>query len=185
MSKIFTEKDLERIVELAGQALESEDRFICGCFERNSIYRKNKATPGITYFKNEGYYQRFVLRALLPSFPFLVKVEHKQFDIALFRGSNEPPVALGEMKLAMDAGFGAVPSIKSDIKKLSRQDCATSCLSLPRLRKVNSTLGLARCLQSWSAPKRSTMYIGLTRYTTRTAKARSSRMEYSHLLECF
>ncbi len=124
MSRSFNSDDLRRIVELGGQALEAEDRFICGCLHRNPAYRESSQVAGIVYLKDEGYYQRLIVRALLPSFPYIVKPEYAQggrkFDIALFSAVNEDPVALGELKLWMDSAFGAVPGIAADIGKLAR-----------------------------------------------------------------
>jgi hypothetical protein len=119
----FERDDLETIVRLSGQLLEFEDRFVCGCLERNPAYRGQ--VPGITFFQSERYYQMLTVRALLPSFRFLVRAEYDRFDIALFREVGESPVALGEMKLWMSAtGESEIPAIKQDIEKLSKRPCA-------------------------------------------------------------
>ncbi len=137
MSGDFTGDDLNRIVELGGQALELEDRFICGCLSRNPVYSGSKQAFGITYLKDERYYQRLILRALLPSFPYMVKPEYRDghFDIALLDSSGEGPAALGELKLWMDPAFGAVPDIVRDIEKLAKETCAQFVLVFTSAKK--------------------------------------------------
>jgi hypothetical protein len=63
----FGVEELKEIVQLAGRELEREDRYITGCFLRNSLYANHghDPIPGIRYLMNERYYQRLIARALL------------------------------------------------------------------------------------------------------------------------
>src|SRR5438046_2281260 len=121
MTSSFAGEELKQIVDLGGQALESEDKYIRKCFKNNPVY--GGQVPGITFLRDERYYQRIVVRALFPSFRYMVKPEYKKFDMALFQSSPEP-VALGELKLWLDAAFGAIRGIRRDMKKLSAVNCA-------------------------------------------------------------
>jgi hypothetical protein len=126
MSSGFNHADLRSIVELTGKQLESEDKFISTAFKENPAYAKSDQPAGIMLINNERYWQYLTLRALLPSFPFEVRLEFgERFDIALFKDPNPSPVALGEMKRWMSAsGETEIPSIEGDIIKLSGQACA-------------------------------------------------------------
>lgn len=117
----FNKEHLKDLVELTGRLVEGEDRFIRGCLQRNQSYARAKIW-GMSDFDNERYYQRLVLRALLPSFPFGVRLEYggRHFDIALFQSFNEEPVALGEMKLWMGSNEEKrLREMRKDIAKLS------------------------------------------------------------------
>jgi hypothetical protein len=124
MSKAFSGEDLSKIVTLAGQALEAEDRYICGCFQRNPTYGDSDLVPGIKLLCDERFYQRVVHRALLASFPYFVKLEYKGFDIALFESWRDAkPAALGEIKDAMAPGLAEdVRKIRKDIEKLRQKE---------------------------------------------------------------
>lgn len=127
MSNGFTEESLAMLVNLGGQALKSEDQYIRRCFETNPILRESASlVPGIKLVEDERHYQRIVHRALLPSFPFVPKLEYgpKEFDIALFQKAlldkNEQPIALGEMKVDRLATLNSlIPVIEADIEKLA------------------------------------------------------------------
>ena len=123
----FNGKELGRIVELTGQTLEFEDRFIAGCFDRNDSYRTSGLVPGIWFCTYERYFQILTQRALLPSFEYVVKLEWgpEHFDIALFRSPAQELAAVGEMKLWLSStGKVEIPSIKRDIEKLSGSSCS-------------------------------------------------------------
>jgi hypothetical protein len=127
MNEGFTGDDLAEIVKLGGRALEVEDRFICGCLRRNSAYRGSKQPAGIVYLKNERYYQRVIVGALLASFGYVVKPEYPRggnsFDFALVSAVGGDAVALGELKLCMDKPLGPISEIVGDIEKLRTESC--------------------------------------------------------------
>jgi len=121
----FGLEELKQIVDLAGQELEREDRYIAGSFARNPAYSAQTPTrfPGIFYMKNEGYYQRVTARALLASYPLRVRLEEWQpegyrIDLALYSGDRDELIALGEMKCCMDPGFE--PDARKVMKDLSK-----------------------------------------------------------------
>jgi len=125
VSACFDANDLKTVVDLTGRLLESEDRFVCGCVERNPVYKRTNQIRGIWLMENERYFQWLTFRPLLPSFPLRVELEHCQFDIALFRERQKEPVALGEMKVWRSAkGEEEIPDIQADIQKLAREQCA-------------------------------------------------------------
>ncbi len=127
--RAFGIDELKKIVQLAGQELEREDRYIAGCFARNPVYpaRDHEWIPGIYYLKDERYYQRVVARALLASFAFRVKLEepHAQghFDLALYSTDPVEQIAVGEMKVCMKNGWPELGSIKNDMRKLREKVC--------------------------------------------------------------
>jgi hypothetical protein len=141
MSKEFTFDDLCKMVELGGRALEAQDRFISGCFERNPAYCNSNEIPGIKVpsLCDERFYQRVVYLSLLSSFPYFVKLEYgpSQFDIAIFDSPTGAHIGLGEMKKAMAPGLAEdVGEIKAAIEKLrQRRECGQFLLIFAVARK--------------------------------------------------
>ena len=128
MALQFNAGHLKEIVDLTACLLEKDDKFIRRCLEQNSSYAE-LGLRTITDFNDERYYQRLVLKALLPSFPFRARLEYncagRPYDIALLDGSNRKPVALGQMKVWMrQNNKREVNETDEEIKALSKQDCA-------------------------------------------------------------
>jgi hypothetical protein len=137
----FNNEHLKDLVEFTGHLLEGEDRFVCGCLQRNDSYARTKV-GGMSDFDNENYYQRIMLRALLPSFPFGVKLEYgeQHFDIALFQSFSEAPVALGEVKLWMGSNENQrLREMRKDIAKLSGNSCSRFLVVFTKNPKADAT----------------------------------------------
>jgi hypothetical protein len=112
-------RDFERLVYIAGMALESEDRYYLGAIAANKLaYPHDQG--GILRMKNERYYQFTAARALASSYPYGVKVEFDTHDIVLhYPESDKKLYAAVEMKRWMSPeGKQEIQGIKSDIQKL-------------------------------------------------------------------
>ena len=121
----FTGDDLREMVGLIGSELKAQDSLIRDATARNEVYKVCQG-QGITYLKNEHYYQFAAVKALLPSFRFQVVPEFWGFDLAFLRSGSAAAVALGELKLWMSAtGEQEIKGIIKDIEKLARKDCPT------------------------------------------------------------
>jgi hypothetical protein len=111
--------DLKRLIDIAGQALEQEDRFVLGAITANQKgYPDGKG--GILRINNERYYQFIVARALMSSFPYSAAVEVEGHDLILrYPGEQSKWFAVVEMKRWMsEDGLSEQPGIKKDIEKL-------------------------------------------------------------------
>ena len=127
-TEIFTIDDLREMVKLIGAELEHQDAFIRESTAKNAAYEECRG-QGITYLRNEHYYQFAAVRALLPTFRFRVKPEYRRFDLGLFGQFGPKPVALGEIKLWMSSrGERELPWIVKDMTKLFGARCATFLL---------------------------------------------------------
>ena len=77
--------DLVRLINIAGTALEAEDRFLRKAITENTLaYPEGKG--GILRINNERYYQFIITRALISFYQFPVAVEYnvpKNLDTAL------------------------------------------------------------------------------------------------------
>jgi hypothetical protein len=143
MAAQFNIGHLKELVNLTACLLEQDDKSIRGCLEQNSTYSE-LGLRTISDFNEERYYQRLVLKALLPSFPFRVRLEYsyprRRYDIALLDGSNRKPVALGQMKVWMrNNNQQEVDQTRKEIKNLSEQDCASFMLVFTKYLSENVT----------------------------------------------
>jgi len=112
-------KEFIKLIEIAGAALEAEDRFFLGAVAANqTAYPGGKG--GILRINNERYYQFVVARALASSFPFAVAVEVNSHDLVLKDPHNDSNwFAVVEMKRWMSpTGNQEIQGIKRDIEKL-------------------------------------------------------------------
>jgi len=122
------------MVRLIGLAFEREDAEVRVSTSNNAAYQQCCGV-GITYLKNEWYYQAVAVRALLPTFRFRVQPEYRitcgshRFDLGFFGQSSPEPVALGEIKLWMgDTAEQGIPSMIEDCKTLATAQCPTFLL---------------------------------------------------------
>jgi hypothetical protein len=64
-------KELAKLIQIAGAALEFEDRYLIGAIAANQAAYPGRHGGILQYkFNNERYYQFVVARALVSSFPF-------------------------------------------------------------------------------------------------------------------
>ncbi len=124
------QKELSKLVEIAGPALEAEDRYLLGSISANRAAYPD-GNGGLLRVNNERYYQFIVARALMSSFPFAVVPELNRHDLVLkYPGSNSNWFAAVEMKRWMSgAGESEIPGMIEDLKKL-RSCGAESALML-------------------------------------------------------
>ena len=116
---IKMQKELIRLIEIAGAALEAEDRFFLGAVSANqTAYPDEKG--GILRINNERYYQFIVARALASSFPYAAAIEVESHDLVLkYPNSDSNWFAVVEMKRWMsENGEQEIPGILRDIDKL-------------------------------------------------------------------
>ena len=112
-------KDLKRFIEIAGLALEKEDRQFRSDIKANQTgYPQQKG--GILRIQNERYYQFIIVRALTSSYPYDAKVELNSHDLVLRH--PDPPhywFTVVEMKKWMTPqGQEEIPGIVDDINTL-------------------------------------------------------------------
>ena len=90
--------DLVRLINIAGAALETEDRFCLGAIAANQIaYPDEKG--GILRINNERYYQFIVARALTSSYRFSATIEIGGHDLVVsYPGNPTKWFAIVEMK---------------------------------------------------------------------------------------
>lgn len=124
---MFSKDDLQELVNIAGYALETEDRFIAGCVAMHPELYQNTDPAGILRFNNERYYQFLIARSLMSGFPYRVELERDTYDIALYASSDAGPkdfAAVGEIKRWMSStGEPEIPAIRQDIEKLKLCRC--------------------------------------------------------------
>ncbi len=86
-------KELIRLIDIAGAALEAEDRFFLGAISANqTAYPGGKG--GILRINNERYYQFIIARALASSFPFAAAIEVDSHDLVLKYPNNNSNVTI-------------------------------------------------------------------------------------------
>jgi len=112
------DENLKQLIQIAGAALEAEDRFFLGAITANQIaYPGEKG--GILRINNERYYQFVVARALASSFPYSAAVEVNSHDLILrYPNDSSKWLAVVEMKRWMSAsGEQELTSIVHDINE--------------------------------------------------------------------
>ena len=117
----FSTNHLKEIIDLTGKLLDHELKLIRHALAHNPTYNADKAV--IADFDHEAYYQRLLLKAILPTFPFKARLERdNRSDISLFDGDSV--VARGEMKCYMGGPQKNIAGMKKDMKeKLSDVCC--------------------------------------------------------------
>jgi len=113
---MFGNEDLNRLVECAGRALESEDRYLVHCASE----RHWRGGPiGISDNINERYYQFVVWRALMASFPWRPRTERQRYDLAFYNDVTNEPVAFAQIKRWWSVfGEAELRGIRRDLEKL-------------------------------------------------------------------
>jgi hypothetical protein len=129
---MFSKDDLQELVNIAGYALETEDRFIAGCVATHPELYQGTDFAGILRFNNERYYQFLIARNLMSEFPYRVELERDTYDIVLYASSDAGAkdfAAVGEIKRWMSTtGEPEIPAIRRDIEKLKPCRCPTFLL---------------------------------------------------------
>lgn len=117
---MFSQDDLQKLVSIAGHALEIEDHFIAGCVATNPDLYGDGRPQGILRINNERYYQFLIIRSLMSGFPYRVEPERDTHDIALYADKEAKDyAALGELKRWMSStGEVEIPALRRDIEKL-------------------------------------------------------------------
>jgi hypothetical protein len=123
------EIEFKHLIQIAGTALEAEDRYIREAIAANPIAYPN-GRDGILRINNERYYQFIVARALVSSFPFAVTVEVGSHDLVLrYPHSPEKWFAVVEMKRWMSVeGEQEISAILRDINEKLRPAAADHAL---------------------------------------------------------
>jgi len=112
----FGATDLKLLVEVAGEALKTEDSYLLDC---TTAPRWQDTPLGIRENPNERYYQFVIWRQLRRSFPWQSETERYGHDFAFFIAGTEKPVAFAEIKLWWtDLGKSELRGIRRDIEKL-------------------------------------------------------------------
>ncbi|KUM02749.1 hypothetical protein KIF53_15525 [Chromobacterium subtsugae] len=107
--------DLARLVDIAGMALEAEDRQILGAVTANRVAYSGES-GGLLRFNNERFYQFIVAKSLLSSMPYKVSVEVNSHDMVLEVPDTGNHFAVVEMKRWMSPnGEQELPGIRKDI----------------------------------------------------------------------
>ena len=121
--------NLARLVDLAGMAIESEDRQILEATAANPTAKLRRG-GGILRFNNERFYQFIVAKSLL-SMPYKVVVEVDFHDLVLEEPDTGKRFAVVEMKRWMSAsGERELPGIRTDMFKKLQKASATHKLML-------------------------------------------------------
>ena len=109
-------EDLVRLVNIAGKALEAEDRVCLSAIAANQIAYPN-GNGGILRINKEHHYQFIVARALTSSFHYPIEVEKNWHDLVVtYPGDPDRWFAIVEMKLWMSEGRTfEIPGINHDI----------------------------------------------------------------------
>ena len=113
---------LKSLIQIAGAALETEDRYLLGAVAANKKVYANEY-GGIIRLNNEHYYQRIVARALMSSFPFVAKLEYKERHdlVLLYPNDINHWFAVVEMKRWMSTtGKKELEPIKTDLSKIKK-----------------------------------------------------------------
>jgi hypothetical protein len=114
--------DLVNLINIAGAALQEEDRRFRNAIAKNQLAYPNEnpgAICGILRlgFNNEHYYQFLVARALIDSYQYRVDVEKNYYDLVIsYPGDSSRWFAIVEMKRWMTGnGEIEIPGILYDI----------------------------------------------------------------------
>lgn len=119
---------IARLVQIAGAALESEDRYILGAMHANhGVYAGPKCGILRRDFR-EAYYQYIVARALMSSFPYVVGLEEGNRNDLVLRhpgDDSRKPFAVIEMKQWWEEGSVG----EMEIQKIQRdvEEKLTGC----------------------------------------------------------
>ena len=114
------DEKLIKLIQLAGIALEREDRFLLRAIAKNQEgYRGAKG--GILRFKNERYYQFIIRRELILSYSYPADIEIDTYDLVIKDPNNDKQcLVIAEMKKWMsETGKSEIDGIRKDIEKLS------------------------------------------------------------------
>lgn len=121
----FSTNHLKEIIDLTGKLLDQELKLIRNALADNLTYNADKAA--IADFDHEAYYQRLLLKAILPTFPFKARLERdNRYDISLFAGDSV--VARGEMKCYMGGPQKNIAGMKKDMKEKLSDVCCSKFL---------------------------------------------------------
>jgi len=131
---------LKKLIQIAGAALEAEDRVLLGSIAANNLAYPNE-NGGILRMNNERYYQFIIARALVSSFLYPVEIEVNSHDLVLMDPNNNSKwFAVIEMKRWMsENGTQEIPSILSDIQKLRSTNAAHNMMMIFSANPKGST----------------------------------------------
>lgn len=112
--------DLQTLTDIAGKALEAEDKYLISEMAKNPT-AYHTCHGGILRFNNERYYQFIVARAFLSAYPYIVNVEFDYRDLILKYPDNPNKwFTYIEMKRWMSStGEPEIYPICTDLTKLS------------------------------------------------------------------
>jgi len=117
----FGNQDLQELVECAGRALKSEERYLTACALAHGWVH---GWVGIRANVNEHYLQSVIWRALMSSFPWRPEVESAgRHDLAFYDGESSKLVAIAELKgwWSRD-GKSEIPGMLKNISDLATKN---------------------------------------------------------------
>lgn len=124
-------EELATLVQMAGTALENEDKNIRAAVNSNKKAYENE-DGGILRIENESFYHYIVLRSLFRHYPFAVFTKQNTQDLILNHpGESQHPFAVVEMKHWIKTReASAVSDLKEDIEKLRAETAENKLMML-------------------------------------------------------
>jgi len=123
-------EELKRIIQIAGCALEREDKLLRNIVKENDrAYPKNKS--GILRFKNERFYQYTVAKGLMEFYEYAIELERKDnYDLIATDLDNSNKLIVEMKKWMSSEGSSEIPFIKKDIEKLKNAEAELKILMI-------------------------------------------------------
>jgi hypothetical protein len=108
-------KEFKKVIDIAGAALESEDKYFQAAISNNQLAYHGKRC-GILWLENERYYQYIITRSLTQTFCYPVQPEVNSHDLVIFYPDFQKWFAVIEMKKWLSpGGVLEIPGIMRDI----------------------------------------------------------------------
>ncbi len=124
-------KEMVTLVEMAGSALENEDKNLRAAVNSNKRAYANE-DGGLLRIKNEGFYHYIILRSLFRHYPYAVFTRQNTQDLVLNHpGATQDPFAVVEMKHWMETGEArAISELRDDLDTLRDKDAENKLMLL-------------------------------------------------------
>jgi len=118
---VFGDQDVQELVECAGRALKSEERYLTACALAHGWLN---GRVGIRANGDEHYLQSVIWHGLMSSFRWRPETEcERRCDFAFYDGGSDKPVAVAELKgWWTPEGKKEIPEIRKDLSKLAEKN---------------------------------------------------------------